>query len=237
MRTADKQSLSGDAMLKLPAGDEQENQRSQICAHGLARDILPLRPTVVTIMYGANDIRDGENALELHLRSLRQIITTLRETNCRVILLSPSPEESPEWNAKHETFMGAVKKLADEQNVPYIDVFQPVQRAVEAARKTDPTFAYTTDGVHPRFEGHVMIAEAVLAGAGTTGPKLNPRSPVLPKVTEKNKTYFHRWREVQVPAMVAGKIDTDETRATLAAADTRIAELEAEIDAIRASHD
>jgi lysophospholipase L1-like esterase len=139
--------LNGEAMLKL-TGDEQEKLRARMVAHGLERDVLPLKPTVVTIMFGTNDAHDGEQALELHLKSLAQIIARLRDANCRVILLSAPPEEiGSAFNAEHEKFAAAVRALSERSNVPFVDVFHPVLRLVQQARRTDPNFSYTSHGL------------------------------------------------------------------------------------------
>ncbi len=227
--------LNGDAMLKL-TGDEQEKIRAGMVAHGLARDVLSLKPTVVTIMFGTNDAHDGDLALALHLRSLEQIIAQLRDANCRVILLSAPPEElgSP-FNAEHEKFVAAVRSLSERKKVPFVDVFHPVLQAVQQAKQTDPGFSYTRDGFHPHPSGHAMIARAIVSGLGFDAARLNPESPLLAKVTEKYREYFRRWREVQIPALLSEKLDSAETRTQLAEADNQIARLEAEIDKLRSA--
>ena len=58
-------------------------------------------------------------------------------------------------------------------------------------------------------------------------------SPLLKKVKERNETYVRRWRETQVPALVAGTLHSPETRQKLAELDGRIAQLEAEIQSLR----
>ncbi|GEM_PF-5157339 len=200
----------------------------------LERDVLPLKPTVATIMFGTNDAHDGEQALDLHLKSLAQIIARLRDANCRVILLSAPPEEiGSAFNAEHEKFAAAVRALSERSNVPFVDVFHPVLRLVQQAKRTDPNFSYTRDGYHPHPSGHAIIARTIASGLGLDADKLNPESPSLAKVTEKNRAYFGRWRELQIPALLAGRLDSAETRRQLAEADQRIAELESEINSLR----
>lgn len=226
--------LNGDVMLKT-TGEEQEQLRARMVGHGLARDVLPLQPSVVMIMFGANDVRDGEHALRLHIASLQDIVTKLRQTNCRVIVLSASPEEpGSEWNVKHEQFAAAVHAMAEREKVTFVDIFHPVLKAVQEAKRVDASFGYTTDGVHPRPAGHLMIARAILQGLGLDPSTLSGEpTALLAKITEKNKAYFHRWREIEIPALVAGKLETSETRAQLADADKRIRDLEAQIDVLR----
>ncbi|MFN0197692.1 MAG: SGNH/GDSL hydrolase family protein [Planctomycetaceae bacterium] len=226
--------MNGDAMLKLQ-GREQEELLLRMVTHGLTRDVLPLQPSVVIIMYGANEVRDGDHALKLHIRALREIMTQLRKADIRVVLLSPSPEEpGTEWNARHEKFISAVRDLATAEKIHYIDQFHPVLEAVIDARKADSSFAYTRDGVHPHPAGHRMMAKAILEGLGMDGSMLAAEnSPLLAKVTEKSREYFHRWREIQIPALLVGTLNSSETRDRLKKADQRISELEIEIDRLR----
>jgi lysophospholipase L1-like esterase len=233
-RTADNPSLNGDAMLKMPPGDQQEAQRAQMVAHGLERDVLPLRPSVVFIMYGACDVRDGEQSMELHLRSLAQIIARLKQADCRVVLLAPPPDDDDsKYNAMHEKWGVAVRELAEKEQVYYIDVYHAVEKSLAEARKADPNFAYTRDRVHPHPAGHALIARAIAAGLGMDPAQLKTDSPLLPQVTAKNKAYFHRWREVQLPALVAHKLDDPEVQTQLRDDDRRVAQLESEIEQLR----
>ena len=78
-----------------------------------------------------------------------------------------------------------------------------------------------------------MIARAILAGLGLHDAKLAAESPLKTKVIEKDRMYFRRWREIQLPALQSGKLDAAEAQAQLADADKHVAELETEIDALR----
>jgi hypothetical protein len=79
-----------------------------------------------------------------------------------------------------------------------------------------------------------MMAKAILQGLGMDASKCSGEAtPLLANVTEKNKAYFHRWREIQIPAMLAGTLDTTEVRSQLADADNHIGKLEVEIDRLR----
>jgi lysophospholipase L1-like esterase len=226
--------MSGEKMLAL-AGDEQENMLVRMVTHGLNRDVFPLKPTVVFVMYGVNDMRDSEHALRLHTLAMQEILRQLRSNDCRVVLLATTPEEplDGEWNKKHEPFVAAARDLAAKENVTFLDLYHACLEKIGEARKTNPSFGFTRDGIHPQPPGNVMMARAILAGLGLNDTKLNPESPLLAKVIEKDRAYFRRWREIQIPAMLAGKLDTAETRSQLADADKRVADLETEIDNLR----
>lgn len=45
-----------------------------------------------------------------------------------------------------------------------VDVHGPMNDYIEGRRKKEPDFVFAKDGVHPNAEGHVLIADAILAG-------------------------------------------------------------------------
>jgi lysophospholipase L1-like esterase len=228
--------MSTPALLKLQ-GKQQEDTLVRMVTNGLNRDVLPLKPTVVTIMYGANDVRYLDTP-QLHIRAVQELIMQLRKAKVRVILISACPEEplDGEYNKKHERFIAASRELADRLKVTYVDQFHPCLKAILQERAKDSSFGWTRDSVHPHPQGHVLMARAILQGLGFDASKVTAdETPLMAKVIEKNNAYFRRWREIQIPAILANKLERAETRVALAAEDMLITKLEAEIDAIRKS--
>ena len=64
-----------------------------VSAFGLGRDVLALKPTVVTIDFGMNDARGGDARIDAYTAALRELIRQLKSARVRVIVLSPSPEQ------------------------------------------------------------------------------------------------------------------------------------------------
>ena len=73
--------------------------------NGLKRDILPLSPTAVTIDFGMNDARAGENGLTAYVDSSRALADALLKSGARVALITPSSEEKYEANQPPEALI------------------------------------------------------------------------------------------------------------------------------------
>jgi len=58
-------------------------------------------------------------------------------------------------NERVATFDSQAKKLAQEQNIPYVDIFKPFQESFAVGKNI------YQDGLHPNNEGHQLIFELV----------------------------------------------------------------------------
>jgi lysophospholipase L1-like esterase len=236
-RRAQGTEMNIDSFLKADAG-EREAITVRMITHGLNRDVLPLKPTVVTIMYGANDASYGVDLVQPHIRGLQEIVTQLRKANIRAVLLGFTPQEPLDSapNINLERYMAADREFATREKLPYVDLYHACMQAIREAQKADPSYRFTSDKAHPYAQGHAMMAGLILKGLGfdvheaefSVGP-----TPLMKKVIEKNDAYFHRWREIQIPALLANGLEKPETKAALAEADAKIAKLEAEIETLR----
>lgn len=140
------------------------------------RDCLNLKPDVITILIGVNDVwhefgnHDGVSVLlfeEVYRILLRETFAALPQT--RLILMGayvmPGPATTPDW----DVFSGEVaarrevtRKLAEEFGLTYVDL----QEAFDEAQKKFPVQRWTGDGVHPTAAGHEVIAVAWKKAAG-----------------------------------------------------------------------
>lgn len=134
------------------------------------RDCLNLKPDVLTILIGVNDVwhelgnQDGVSVPlfeEVYRILLRETFAALPGT--KVLLMGayvmPGVATSPDW----EVFSGEVKarrdvtrKLAEEFGLVYVDL----QEAFDQAQKRFPADHWSSDGVHPTAAGHEVIAQA-----------------------------------------------------------------------------
>ena len=70
-----------------------------------------------------------------------------------------------------------------------VDVHFPMAEAVAAQRKSNPSFTYSKDKVHPNAEGHLVMARAIVEGLFPD--KLKNFDALFAKTSiEKNKAFF-----------------------------------------------
>lgn len=132
------------------------------------KDCLNLKPDVLTIFIGVNDVwheLGSQNGVapalfeEVYRILLRETFTALPQT--RIILMGTfvthGTATDPEW----ETFYNEVKirrditrKLAEEFHLDFVDL----QQVFDEAQEKRPAEHWTIDGVHPTAAGHWLIS-------------------------------------------------------------------------------
>jgi len=142
---------------------------------GLARDVLPLRPTVVTVDFGMNDFEYQAlrpDILRAYIQSQTQIARMLRSGGARPVFLTPQPIEEkrpdPDQDIKNislRKFADALKAMAERENVEFADQFDPYMQAIVNSRST---IGGGDDSVHPGPAGHTIMAWAILKALGAT---------------------------------------------------------------------
>ena len=137
------------------------------------RDCIDLKPDVVSIMVGVNDVWrlagewNGQTHISLppfrmnYVRLLDQVSTAgVRQ----VFLVSPTTithENASPLNDLLGEYDDAVRDLARQYGAVYV----PAREALLAARTAQPEVAWTTDGCHPGTAGHALIAACWLRAA------------------------------------------------------------------------
>ena len=140
------------------------------------KDCLNLKPDVLTIFIGVNDVwheLGNQNGVapglfeEVYRILLRETREALPDT--RVILMGAFVEHGPATDPDWEVFSREVgirreitRKLAEEFQLGYVDL----QRVFDEAQEVFPVSHWTGDGVHPTAAGHKLIARAWKACAG-----------------------------------------------------------------------
>ena len=155
-------------------------------AAGAVDQLLAGKPTLVTIMFGTNDLGQlgarGIAELPAHLKVL---VDRFKQAGVRIVLLTP-PATSNEtlWGASLNA--GGLPQMAEEvfalgkaEGIPVFDMFMVSRLANNEGRKQDPTFQmYMAPGdVHPNALGHQLMARALanfLLGKSTP-----PRKPFV----------------------------------------------------------
>jgi lysophospholipase L1-like esterase len=141
------------------------------------RDILPYRPTVVTICLGMNDgsYRSFDNGIfATYINGYRHIIETLKKElpGVRITVVTAPvyddvtrPANFPGgYNATLVAYNEAVRALAKEFNLTVADTNAPLISVLARAHSEDAAASakIIPDRVHPGPGGHVVMAAAVL---------------------------------------------------------------------------
>ena len=132
------------------------------------KDCLNLKPDVVTILIGVNDVwheLGTQNGVSVPLfEEVYRIV--LRETlaalpKVRIILMGAFVNHGTATDPQWDVFYNEVKarrdvtrKLAEDFGTDYIDL----QQVFDEAEKKYPASHWTRDGVHPTAAGHWLIA-------------------------------------------------------------------------------
>jgi hypothetical protein len=164
---------------KLFAADEalQQKMVEESVGKGLGRDVLPLKPTLVTVKFGMNDHSYQpfrEDIFRVYTRSQTQIAKVLTEHGARVAFLTPQPIEDkradPDKDARNislRRFSDGLKEVAAKTGSVFVDQFDPFMTILLRERAANPTnFVGGGDAVHPGPIGQTLMAWAVLKGLG-----------------------------------------------------------------------
>lgn len=161
--------VSGDTVDGGHAGDMETRVK---------RDLVPLQPTVITVMLGMNDGRyttDYNKNFQAYADGYRRLIAALRQATpgARLYLIEPSPYDEiahPPAIAGYNTVMVRygkfVEQLGRQNDIPVIDFNQAMTEALAAATRNDAQMAGSLlpDRIHPSPAGHWMMAAALATG-------------------------------------------------------------------------
>ncbi|MDE3166353.1 MAG: SGNH/GDSL hydrolase family protein [Acidobacteriota bacterium] len=143
----------------------------------LWRDVLPYRPTVMTIMLGMNDghYKAYDQALfDEYSTGYKHIVDTVKHQlpGIRITAIQPSPYDdvtrAPNfeggYNAVLVRYGDFLKQLAQEDGLSLADLNTSVVAALAKAKEIDAAAAakLIPDRVHPGPAGHLLMAEALL---------------------------------------------------------------------------
>ncbi len=147
----------------------------------LKRDVIPYKPTVITIMLGMNDggyKAATEASDKVYFDGYRHIWQTLQKDVplARITAIQPSPYDDVTrlpafpiaggiaYNDVMMAYGRWVENFAKENHLTLADANTDFVHMLERANTTDPTVAKEIlgDHIHPSFGGSLMICEAVL---------------------------------------------------------------------------
>lgn len=134
-------------------------------------DVINLKPALVVILAGTNDIagNTGPSTLEMILDNLISMVELAKANNIKVVLSSVLPAYDYPWKPGMEPAMKIVrlnemiKKYADDNGIVYLDYFSAMVDERNGLRKE-----LSGDGVHPNDAGYKImepLAEAAIKKA------------------------------------------------------------------------
>ena len=130
---------------------------------GLVRldwDVLAYEPDLVTINFGINDAALGINLDEFKL-NLRQMIMRIRAgPGSEILLLSSQPLEAPGFDNMILKYYDAIKEVAKDEDVGFVDVYAAWMDRVKAGTPLNSLIIPGLD--HPNEAGYRIIAEELM---------------------------------------------------------------------------
>ena len=159
--------------------DKQQKIVEDSVGRGLDRDVLPLKPTLVTVKFGMNDhsyVAFREDIFRAYVRSQTQIAKVLGANGARVAFLTPQPIEDKRPDADKDVrnqslrqFSDGLKDVAAKSGATFVDQFDPFMAILLRERAANPPgFIGGGDAVHPGPIGQTVMAWAVLKGLGAS---------------------------------------------------------------------
>ena len=147
----------------------------------LQRDVLSLKPDVVTICFGMNDGGYGPLNPDLYQRfigGMEGLVTSLKKAGVKVVLLTPGAVDTDfmtdlavkpirdAYNANLAEEARGETALAAKENVPLTNIHTLMVDVQTRAKAEDPKFTMIPDSVHPSPPGHVVMAYGLLKALG-----------------------------------------------------------------------
>ncbi|MES2202424.1 MAG: SGNH/GDSL hydrolase family protein, partial [candidate division FCPU426 bacterium] len=150
--------------------------RTDAALYRLERDVLALKPTVVTLCFGMNDayyMKPEASIGDLYATNLSSLIKRLKAAGIRVAVLTPGVvDEEGEKNrwmkdidynrGGLDMVRGRTLKVAGQEGVPAQDIHTLFTKVLAAAKRADKNFQFAPDGIHPDEGGGLVMSYALL---------------------------------------------------------------------------
>lgn len=130
-------------------------------------DVVNLRPAVVVINGGTNDVAENSHPFvqKQTLDNIKSMTDIARANGIKVILTSVLPAAQFPWRKtitgapeKITALNDAIKAYAAETDVPYVDYYSAMLAEDGRSLRSD----YSNDGVHPTPEGYKVMEAIIL---------------------------------------------------------------------------
>ncbi len=127
-------------------------------------DVVNLKPKVVVILAGTNDIagNTGPSTLEMIEDNIASMVEIAKANNIKVVLCTVLPAYNFPWKPglkpaqKIVDLNKWIKEYADKNKIVYVDYFTPMADHRNGLKKE-----YSEDGVHPNLAGYKVMEPLV----------------------------------------------------------------------------
>ena len=123
------------------------------------KDVLSLKPDVITIDYALNDRRIGLPAAKTAWKSM---IDKAQAANIKVILLTPTPDQAAKLDDPNDPLnqhADQIRELAKEHSVALCDSLAQFKQFIKDGGKLEDAMS---QGNHPNRKGHELVTQALL---------------------------------------------------------------------------
>ena len=134
-------------------------ENSESGASRFERDVLSLRPDVVTIDYALNDRGIGLRRSE---KAWRTMIEMALARHVKILLLTPTPDLRAQLDNPRDSLneqAEQIRRLSREYGVGLVD---SLARFRDVAHSDGPLADYMAQGNHPNRRGHELVDEELL---------------------------------------------------------------------------
>ncbi|KAA6350136.1 Acetylxylan esterase [termite gut metagenome] len=164
----------GIKITPIPAGISGNKSNDMLAR--LDKDILSKHPDWMTLSCGVNDVWHGERGVELedYKKNITEIVDHAITGNVKVILLTATVigEEDNNNNRKLAGYNNFLRQLAKERGLPLADLNADFQEILGKMETTPESRYLTSDGVHMKPEGNVLMAKGCLRAMGFTDEQI-----------------------------------------------------------------
>jgi lysophospholipase L1-like esterase len=139
----------------------------------LARVLTKTKPDVVIACYGMNDgiyLPFSEDRFAAFTNGLMRLRAAVADIGAKMIHVTPPVFD--EARGGHAGYAATLDHYSDwmlaqrQAGWNVIDIHEPMKRALEEGRGSDPNFYLAGDGIHPGDAGHWMMAKQILLHLG-----------------------------------------------------------------------
>ncbi|MEA3207399.1 MAG: hypothetical protein QOE70_456 [Chthoniobacter sp.] len=141
----------------------------------LDRVLTKVKPDLLFACYGMNDgiyLPLDEQRFARFQAGIRRLREAVAKSGAKIIHLTPPVFDSLVPQDRATNYDAVLTRYSEwllerrQDGWQVIDLHGPMAAAIAEHRKTDPTFTFARDHVHPNDAGHEVLADALLAGLG-----------------------------------------------------------------------